>query len=209
MMPYRNDKVFFWHIPKTGGRWVLEALSRRYAMVGLSRVPRVQPERKPFMLFGQHAPPSEVAEELKRDRFHFCFVRHPLEWYKSWWAYRIRRHRSDKRHYCDHYHDEDCDKFINNVLDAHPNGFVTELFQLYVGSNGDRMDYVGHTENILADLKEAMKLAGQPIAKPFDRLSPRNCSSDLPWITPRLVVNPETIKRVNAVEHWVLDTFYV
>lgn len=209
VVPYMNDKIFFWHIPKTGGRWVQEALSRRYARAGLSRVPRIQPERKPFMLFGQHAPPSEVDEQLKRGKFHFCFVRRPLNWYKSWWAYRIRRHRSDKRHYADKFHDENLDKFINNVLDAHPKGFVTELFQLYVGPEADQMTYVGKTENLLDDLKEILRLAGQPIHRPFDDLAPINNSSNLPEIAPRCVISPETIERVNSVEHWVLDTFYV
>ena len=200
--------MFFWHIPKTGGRWVLEALSRRRTRAGLSRVKRVHPETKPFMLFGHHAPPSQVAEELKRDRFHFCFVRHPLSWYKSWWSYRIRRSRSDKRHYCDRWHRDTCDEFVNVMLDAHPKGFVTELFQLYVGTHTDQMDYIGRTENLLADLKEICRLSGQPIEIPFDNLAPINVSSTLPEIAPRAVVSLETAERVNAVEHWVLDTFY-
>ncbi len=201
--------MIFWHIPKTGGRWVLEALGRRHARVGLSRVPRIQPERKPLMLFGRHAPPSEVAEEFKRDRLQFCFVRHPLAWYKSWWAYRIRRKRSDKRHYADKFHGESCDQFIRNVLDAHPGGFVTELFQLYVGPEADQMDFIGRTENLVGDLKKALRLAGQPIRAPFDGLLPLNVSSALPEIAPRVTVTPETVERVNAAERWVLETFYV
>lgn len=207
-MPHRNDTIFFWHIPKTGGRWVLEALSRRYARVGLSRVPRIPSEIKPLSLFGHHAPPSRVTEELKRDRFHFTFVRHPLNWYISWWAYRIRRKESDKRHYADRFHDEILDKFINNMLDAHPNGFVTELFQLYVGPQADQMDFVGRTENLVADLQHAMSLAGQPIFRPFDDLAPRNCSSMLSEISPRVIVSQETIKRVDTIESWVIETFY-
>ena len=205
-MPHRNNKIFFWHIPKTGGRWVLEALSRRYARAGLSRVKRVQPEAKPLMLFGHHAPWDQVSEEFKRDRFHFCFVRHPLNWYKSWWSYRIRRNRSDKRHYADRYHREDCDEFINVILDAHPKGFVTKLFKLYVGSG--RMDCIGRTENLLVDLNEIMRRAGQSIRIPFDNLAPINVSSALPEIAPRVVVSPATIERVNTIEHWVLDMFY-
>lgn len=207
IMPHRNDRIFFWHIPKTGGRWVLEALSRRRARAGLSRVPKVYPEAKPLMLFGHHAPPGQVAEEFKRDRFHFCFVRHPLSWYRSWWSYRIRRKRSDKRHYADRFHRDTCDEFVNVVLDEHP-GFVTELFRLYVGPNGDQMDYVGRTETLLADLKEVIRLSGQPVNAPFDDLAPMNVSSALPEIAPRAVVSPATAERVNAVEHWVLETFY-
>jgi hypothetical protein len=208
VMPHRNDRMFFWHIPKTGGRWVLEALSRRRACAGLSRVKRVQPEEKPLMLFGHHAPPGQVAEELKRDRFHFCFVRHPINWYRSWWAYRVRRGRTDKRHYADRYHREDCDEFVNVMLDEHPNGFVTELFQLYVGLHADQMDYVGRTENLLSDLKEICRRAGQPVKVPFDELAPINVSSTLPEIARRAVVTPSTAERVNAVEHWVLENFY-
>ena len=31
-----------------------------------------------------------VSDEYKKDRFQFCFVRRPYEWYRSFWCHRVR-----------------------------------------------------------------------------------------------------------------------
>ena len=42
-----------------------------------------------------------------------------------------------------------------------PNGFVTELFQYYVGKDLSKINFIGKQENAENDLVEALKLSGQ------------------------------------------------
>jgi len=84
----------FLHIPKTGGTWVTQVLEEcglircrfSHKHADLHRVmysPRYCPwqHAKRCLRFGR-AWHAGVA-----DAYKFCFVRHPLRWYESWWRY--------------------------------------------------------------------------------------------------------------------------
>jgi hypothetical protein len=71
-----TPRMLFLHLPKTGGSWATAAMLA-------AGVPAVRPEALPF-----HATRRESS--AYGDRFTFAFVRHPLEYWRSYWAYRMR-----------------------------------------------------------------------------------------------------------------------
>jgi hypothetical protein len=144
----------FLHVPRTGGNWVsdvLEASDLVFAHVG-----------------GRHAGPAQLApferllqtphqyDKTNRPLFKFCFVRHPLRWYESW--YRLNAARGWREWVAN----EDTwnpalelnglgaptfDGFIENVLRQRP-GFLSGLYDYYARD----AHFVGRQEQMVDDL---------------------------------------------------------
>jgi hypothetical protein len=70
-----TSRVRFLHVPKTGGSWATDAMCA-------AGVAAVHPEPSPA-----HATLDESSGY--GDRFTFAFVRHPLDYWRSYWAYRV------------------------------------------------------------------------------------------------------------------------
>ena len=137
-MPLLHKKSLFFHIPKTGGNWVRSAL-RASCDVQLE--------------LQDHTFPMRVTS----DYYKFCFVRHPLTWYKSFFNYRnSRKWQSVKRMELDNYSCGDFNVFIKRVC-KYTNGFLTSLFKKYTQD----VDFVGKQENLVDDLVTALKSAGE------------------------------------------------
>lgn len=161
-----GDGVFL-HLPKTGGTWVTSALED----MGLIRchfaAKHADMERAMHCL--RDAPGRYVEAVFKagplwqrrvRRGFKFCFVRHPLSWYESWWIYMSGRNwnpwgvdpRGRARWHpnaaIDGLGDPDFNRFVRNVLEQHP-GYVSALYASYATA---AIDYVGKQERLADDL---------------------------------------------------------
>jgi hypothetical protein len=221
-MAFINDQMIFYHIPKTGGRWVTSAMKAGGVGTGRAhRLPGRHPrERIYFEVVGspepacwivpqQHSTPDAMEEKYKTRRFQFCFVRRPVAWYRSFWCYRLRTKNIDLRFPPDHLWDADFERFLENVAAAYPNGFLTELYQHYVGADNTRMDFVGRQEHLADDLVEVLALAGRGVdEKALRALKPRNVSAADPKLGARAVAGWQTVHKIEAAEHWILETFY-
>lgn len=78
-----TGKMVFIHVPRTGGHFfrdVIDELDIPHFECGDDSLPNI-------VQFHQAA--SEVPEEVRRDRYVFGFVRHPISWLVSrwWWQY--------------------------------------------------------------------------------------------------------------------------
>jgi hypothetical protein len=161
-------------------------------------------------LYREHATPDGTLAEDKEGRLSICFVRNPITWYRSLWAFRIQTKSYDPKFPPDLLMDDDLEIFINNVIDEFPNGFVTELYQCYVGENADGVDFIGKQEYLKDDFEKALNLAGQE----FDRAKLRNlkmmrvAGSDRKLIKRIGSTSHETLDRIMSAEKWVFDTFY-
>lgn len=206
-MPHMNERLIFYHIPKTGGRWVLTAMQRA-GVPGIGRAPRIR-GIYPFGLSRHHATPLAISDEHKKDRFQFCFVRRPVEWYRSFWCYRVQSQHLDPNFPLDKCWAEEYEPFLENVLTAYPDGFVTQIYKCYVGADNTWMDFVGRQENLVDDLVTALNLAGETIdEKRLRRLKPMNVSAGIPQFADRAIASPSMVERIESTERWVLDTFY-
>jgi len=162
----------FLHIPKTGGTWVASVLkecglvegSLGHMHAGLERLmvpfkPRNGKLLGPFSIW-------KIARTLKPKPFIFCFVRHPLKWYESWFKYMSQpaRNWSDWGDEKDlfRWHPnavlngcgaDDFNQFVRNVVAKRP-GYVSELYASYAQP---QVDFVGKQENLRADLVAVLK----------------------------------------------------
>ncbi|HYD99970.1 MAG TPA: hypothetical protein VEH84_11355 [Alphaproteobacteria bacterium] len=138
-----RDSVFY-HIPKTGGSWVRLALAHSGLLRG---------EVGAF-----HARPAELADDLDaRARPGFCFVRHPLTWYQSYWTHKTAHgwfdagNDFDARVRADRFPD-----FLERVFALCPEEHLTSLYRDYTAGCA----FVGRTEALAGDLEAILRRTG-------------------------------------------------
>lgn len=143
----------FLHVPKTGGTWVSHAL----ATAGLDcRVVYEARYPQSWAPYG-HADLRDLAGV---DVFRFAFVREPTDWWRSFWAYRMRtgwekQHEIDDVCRSDHF----C-VFIEHVLEKLP-GYLSNMYERFVGTPDDEIDFVGRFEGFAEDFIRALQRAGE------------------------------------------------
>lgn len=144
MLPH---SIFF-HIPKTGGIWVRKAIQN----AGISTT-EVGKGTGPAQLHNQYW------QVDRSGKFTFAFVRHPLAWYPSFWAYRMLTgwQMADP---ADPFMSLSFEKFVWNVI-RHDPGHLSKHYERRVGPAPGALDFVGKTENLASDLVRALRLAGE------------------------------------------------
>lgn len=170
------DGSEFLHIPKTGGSWITRVLEENHLVAQKVRHKHVNYD---LNLFGDRMGNGRqlmgfcsrlVANKIIRTLglslegpdavpcFRFCFVRHPLSWYESWWRYMKARGWNDwGQQNSARYWDpnsmlnglgsDDFNAFVENVIHVRP-GYVSELFYSYTKPG---ISFIGKTENLRED----------------------------------------------------------
>lgn len=162
-------KSIFFHVPKTGGTWVREALR---SSMGCDR-----------QIGLNHGTPCEIANVLDH-KFSFAFVRNPIDWYVSFWKFRMTQDnwqipinvgKTALDIYCA---TDDLNKFIR-LVEKNCYGHVTTLFGLY--TEQPKISFVGKQENLVNDLITALKKAGETFNEDIIRsFKPKNVSKVFP-----------------------------
>lgn len=98
----------------------------------------------------------------------FAFVRHPVQWWGSYWAYRQTEgwtsdHPIDVHCRADHF-----ETFIENVLRTMP-GYCSRMMREFVGYDRNAV-IVGRHESLERDLDTMLRIVG--FAVPFKRSTP-------------------------------------
>lgn len=195
-MPWHTPRSVFYHIPKTGGTWVRKAMRNagldplrcnstcRHVLLGTSNA---------------HATPAMTFKDETRGRFSFCFIRDPVEWYPSMWSWIPHKSKPYDGLLGDYWSD-DFETWVGMLLDAWPNGFVSELYSLYVND----VDFVGRTDRLEADLARALELAGETFkVKSLHDVPPQNVRMGPPVeMTPRLKL------RIERAEKWAMERYH-
>ncbi len=201
-MGFKTKKSIFYHIPKTGGIFVKEAM--RHSGAVYDRTRRIYRATHKFGLKREHTIPDDVKDIDKEGRFSFAFVRKPFEWYRSFWAHRNREgFVLVPKFPLDFLWDKNFETFITNVIKTYPDGFLTDIYKCYVGEDGKALDFVGRQENLREDLIKALTLAGEEFnEKRIRTIKKFNTTAS------EEVLN-ERIKQVlMEKEKWITDTFY-
>ncbi|KKW39725.1 hypothetical protein A2454_01280 [Candidatus Peribacteria bacterium RIFOXYC2_FULL_55_14] len=160
----------FYHIPKTGGSWVRGAIQK--AGIPTNEVGVLGPVDMPLIdsrgLF-LHATPQAVPLQM----FAFTFVRNPLSWYQSHWAYctknkRWNEHNPFERQCAsDNFH-----QFLRNALTYFPGG-VSNMYRGYLGEEYTLPGgFVGRQERLVEDLILALRMAGETFDETSIRRTP-------------------------------------
>ena len=131
--------------PKVGSQWIVASL--RAAGVPFEEVDVRHAERAKFA--GDYA---GVA----------TFVRHPVDWHASYWAYR----NSDRSTWDDAWElDAQCASpcwkdYVTAATSRCP-GYVARMFSRYTEQSGHEIDFVGKQEYLRADLTRLLDLMGE------------------------------------------------
>jgi hypothetical protein len=193
-----SDKLIFYSVPKTGSRWVLQAMKN-----GGIKLKRGPMNKRPVMGLNAHHSPPGVTPEEYRHLFQFCFVRKPVPWYRSFWSYRKThpewRIERGTPFWFDNHWDESFERFAENVLEAHPEGLLTQVYKLYT----EDVHFVGRQERLGEDLLKALRMSGVKVDEEKVRDTPRqNVSVENP------VCTFDMMTRINKAEQEILETFY-
>ena len=201
----KNGAVFL-HIPKTGGSWVTKTLKQAglvqreigHIHADMVRIRYYRSGHKTFLRSAYEIVKSRIPRSVKSaimtpDRrrriarreneltpFTFCFVRHPLRWYESWWRYMNGRSGSNWAKESDlmawhpcapikHCGSDQYEIFIRNVVEQRP-GFVSELYAQYAQPD---VSFVGKQERLADDLVTVL----EQMDIPFDEQQIRDCAA--------------------------------
>lgn len=140
----------FIRVPRTGSTFVKDVL----ANLGLNK----------GELGLSHSMHSDLEGIMAYDAvpFRFCFVRNAVNWYKSYWSYKMT-HRWSKKvvHKVDeldvYCRQTNFGRFIDVVYERYPKGFYMPLLEGYQQT----CSFVGRCENLREDLIEALHMAGE------------------------------------------------
>ena len=153
----------FLHVPKTGGTWATDAMCA-------SGVPAIHPDPSPA-----HATLQQSLEY--DDRFTLAFIRHPLDYWRSYWAYRIRTGWDADSQLDRDACSDDFEEFIERVIAFAP-GAASALFEQFVGPPDDEIAFVGRHERLVDDVCLALRIAGETFDEQLLRSYPRVNVSD-------------------------------
>jgi len=187
------------HVPKTGGTWATRALID-------AGVPCKAVELARLDHYAEHGHVwlGDIAPDA--DLFSVAFVRHPLSWWRSFWAHRMREgwlfpdHEIDSRASSD-----DFDEFISMVIERLP-GFLGVLFERFIGPPERPISFIGRYEHLTDDLARAVRLAGEP----FDEARLRSTLPENVGDYQRFPAcyDPVLAQALAEAEHRTIDRFY-
>lgn len=213
----------FLHIPKTGGSWVYQTLRelglvrrtmRRYPHLGFERALVFPNGVRRWKEWGraENWLPGNWLRPGRRMKipYTFCFVRHPVRWYESWWRYMrgkeeipwiedaINRERWLKRWGqlclpCEMF-DPDFNVFMRKLHERFP-GYVTWLYGNYAVPE---VDFVGRQERLMEDLPCVLRILGLG----FDeaRMRARPVLNDSKFEGPPIQWDEGLLREVQAAE---------
>jgi hypothetical protein len=191
MPSFIADDFRFLHTPKTGGVWAYHAM----AAAGIASAPGVE--------LSYHADLGE--SEAFAERFTIAFVRHPLDWWRSYWAYRMRTGWVMESHVDAAAASEDFDEFIGAVV-AHAPGWASEVFQSFCGPPARPIHFIGRHERLVDDLERGLALAGARFDKRALRAEPPHNASDKTLTAVRYT--PALARELALAESLAIERFY-
>lgn len=158
------EKVAFFHIPKTGGNTVRKMLNESAEVLAE---------------FRQHPNPRNVL--YHKGQLAFTFVRHPLNWYRSFFAHRDRNGWRPHEGGIDLYQSKSFNEWVTKVCEEVPH-YLTAMYGRRIT---DKITFVGKQENLIEDLVKVLKMAKQPFdEKKLREVEPVNVGNNIPDYDP-------------------------
>ncbi|WP_369260903.1 hypothetical protein [Streptomyces sp. R35] len=138
--------------PKTGSTWIRKKIRE----LGIAFEDVGDPAMR------EH----DLLADFDRSRYSIvgAFVRDPLEWYRSYWSYRMEKGWRPQYPLDEHCESDDFETFVRRAVTILP-GALGNIYTSYVGAPGEEIDFIGRQENLQEDFARFLELAGEE----FDR----------------------------------------
>lgn len=140
----KKSNAIIFHIPKTGGTFVHCALE-------VAKVDFIADHR-----FSPHDTPDQ---QCLTNKYTIAFVRHPISYYKSYWAFRIETGWTDGWYLDDNCKSDNFEQFLLNVLNKNYPYVTNEYARYWVYPQ--KLNFVGKTENIVDDLIHVLRFLNE------------------------------------------------
>ncbi len=187
-----GDGYLFVHLPKCAGTWITEVLTAKADGRQLSH---------------KHATPAELDPTSFNGRRTFTFVRHPLTWYQSRWAFRMLNgwqpaHAMDRAAMSN-----DFNEFVRLACAAKPGGWLAGEVEAFTESAPVKVD-VGRMELLVPDLVSFVPTLES--SRAWLAASPRSNHSDNSGLksVELAVYDERSIDLVMSSERSVIDGHY-
>jgi hypothetical protein len=171
-------RLIFVHVPKTGGTWIKKVLRPQIGGAIYTRTSH----GNPWAAAGH--PDLRDLEGI--EGYRCAFVRHPVDWWLSFWRHRQRRGGSwDMSLELDRaVRAKTIKRYVHHILERMP-GFVSMMFAQYAGVPGHEIDFVGRLERFDADIRIALTRAGFDVDALDLTAAPKNVGAVGHEFTPR------------------------
>lgn len=143
--------------------------------------------------------------ERYADRFTIAFVRHPLDWWRSLWAYRMRDGWDPQRRIDSVACSSDFNTFVEQVVEHLPAHLET-LFARYIGPPSRPIEFIGRFESLADDLVQGLRAAGDEFDERALRSLPPDNVNDYGRFP--ALYRPDVAARLAESERAVIDRFY-
>lgn len=90
-----------------------------------------------------------------------AFVRNPVDWYRSYWSYRMERGWRHQYALDEHCESEQFETFVRRAVSILP-GALGNIYTSYTGGPDEEIDFIGRQENLAADFAGFLRLIGEP-----------------------------------------------
>lgn len=200
-----NDRHLFIHSAKTGGTFLRETINR----YGIPN----------YEVGGKHSSFKDIITtnpELKKLR-SFGYVRNPLTWYRSRWAYGMMTYFGDKVKYMPEAYNHwmsvvwhnNLNQFVENTLRMYPDGIAFRYFNDMLGigeepelrvKNVFRYENIQYTTTTLIQGETTKYIELQSILG-----LPRYLDSQQKY---KDQISPELQKEIQITEHKLFEMFY-
>lgn len=197
-MPYTvNNKLAFYHPPKTASQWVRAVLRKLDVEIKDIPSPGASPD---------HATPWHAPSDLPK----VVTIRHPLSWYESCWRYQVQHNWQiwepgvwhPYRH-IEHIKSDDFNAWVTRVA-----GFYGFMMRDYVTKGTDpherqfvRQESVSWDLSCALAFNEAANIDG--IARVLQETPPINQSDPIP-----ITWTEENRQRVLERDRWFIERYY-
>lgn len=167
------NSIFF-HVGRTAGHWV------RYVIKKMDI---------PTMEIGEfHDWPSRITMMPAQERkLKFCFIRHPLEWLRSYWLHEMYFGWSTDM-FAQNIKADTFADFLSNSIRVYANGPVSNVYAPFIEQCG----FVGRQESIVGDLLCVLEQAEKKVV-PRVIYETKAINVDIPADMRRYAVAPESL----------------
>ncbi|TQJ01071.1 Tfp pilus assembly protein PilF [Amycolatopsis cihanbeyliensis] len=139
----------------------------------------------------------DFLEYYDRARYRYigAFVRNPIEWYRSYWAYRMEGGWRPRYPLDEHCQSDDFETFVRKAVSILP-GALGNIYRSYVGPPGAEVDFIGRQERLEEDVLRFLRLVGEKVDESALRAGTRiNATGTRPDY-------PEELKELITVSEW-------